>query len=454
MSQEISAITWASKDRSFLLERSVRSFQDAIRRNGLNLPLFVAGPENDAGIDGLTVIDKHRLCEHLISKTKWAGVSPETIRFALLGCSESIKNHIVDTGTNRNALLLTLMDKHFLCVDDDVVCKFADMKENIGEDAVFDPRLRSLISIFFNDRDECYHAVSYDEDPPLVDFLSAHKKLLDWHKIDPGSGKVVATVSGIHGDSGFGSPRSLFLSKINQLELYENAIKNRLILRYTSIPVATDNPRFQAVCTGFDNTMMLPPFLPIGRNQDGVFGVAIKACLPRALIGHVPWVIRHDPVPAREYPDGEMRIWRFRISEMMSIFLESFYKLHAADNQSEIYDRYESVGRYLEQFAGQEPNEFISSLRRLCMPNLDIYTDYLRKISISRTDAPTALIDDAIGCIDYIEHIKNDRTFCIPEELLSGSNLADAIKSARDLTFKYGTLLRHWPAIRTAAANR
>ncbi len=198
---------------------------------------------------------------------------------------------------------------------------------------------------------------------------------------------------------------------------------------------------------------MLPPFLPLGRNQDGVFGAAIKACLPGALVGYVPWVIRHDPIPAREFPDGEMRVWRFRISEMVNLLLESFYKSHAADNIADGSNRYESVGRYLEEFARQEPHAFISSLRSLCVPSLDMYADYLRKMTIARNDIPKAMIDDAMGCASFIESIKSKDAFCIPEELLSNSDPVDAIESARGLMLRYGALLRHWPAIRDAASN-
>ncbi len=258
MSPKISAITWVSKDRSKLLERSVGGFRDAMRREGYDLPFFVAGPDPKTAIDGLTVIDKLELCERLIRETKDM-VPAETIQFALFGAPELMKLGIVDTGTNRNALLLSLVSTSFLCVDDDALCQFTRVEGTTDSNILFDSRLRALASVYFKSKGECDRVVVYPEEAALGDFLSSHERMLAWQGSGPSSGKVAVTMSGIHGDSGFGSPRQIFLSKINDSELYKDAIKNRLLLRYVPVSTATDNPRFQSVCAGFDNKMMLPP---------------------------------------------------------------------------------------------------------------------------------------------------------------------------------------------------
>lgn len=451
MASKIATIAWVSKDRATLLERSIIGVEKALTESGRAAGLVVSGTSTLPATTTARHIDKEVLFTRLILQNP--AVPPEIIRFALFGDAQVVGLGTQDTGSNRNALLLSLVDQTFLTVDDDVRAEFASMSDS-SESIVFDPLLRSRVTAVFEDRAACERAVAYPERSSLTEFLTAHEHLLGGTVSEVAGGRVVVTVSGIHGDSGATSPRDLLLLNFPSESIYKKAVRNKLLLRYVTDPTVTNRPLFMTMCAGLDNRACLPPFFPQGRNQDGVFASALRAGLPSALIGYVPWVVRHDPVPAREYPPGEVRLWRFRISELLNLLLEDFTKTHPAlETEDNNYERYAEVGAYLEVFAAQEPRAFVAALRALCTPNLDLYTAYLRKLASTKQEASPLQAADMISCADQIEAGKKFDTYCIPEELLALPSTDDALLCARNLVRQYGGLLRHWTTLRLSVVE-
>jgi len=54
-------------------------------------------------------------------------------------------------------------------------------------------------------------------------------------------------------------------------------------------------------CMGLANSSMPPPFLPTGRNEDGLFGLTLAAVDRTAVVGHVPYAVLHDSARASRY---------------------------------------------------------------------------------------------------------------------------------------------------------
>jgi len=53
--------------------------------------------------------------------------------------------------------------------------------------------------------------------------------------------------------------------------------------------------------TGFDNRKLLPPYLPITRGEDRLFGNMLDYVFPSAVTLDYPWAIPHLPIPQREW---------------------------------------------------------------------------------------------------------------------------------------------------------
>jgi len=58
--------------------------------------------------------------------------------------------------------------------------------------------------------------------------------------------------------------------------------------------------------TGFDNRQMLPPYLPIMRAQDRLFGYMLDFIFPSAITLDYPWAIPHLPIPERKWQSRDL----------------------------------------------------------------------------------------------------------------------------------------------------
>jgi hypothetical protein len=72
-------------------------------------------------------------------------------------------------------------------------------------------------------------------------------------------------------------------------------------------------------CMGLDNRSLLPPFLPVGRNEDGVFGVTLGLTDENALFAHLPYGVIHDSQRPSSYAEDEKMVSarRTRLSDLI-----------------------------------------------------------------------------------------------------------------------------------------
>jgi hypothetical protein len=80
-----------------------------------------------------------------------------------------------------------------------------------------------------------------------------------------------------------------------------NALNNRLVWSGRNHPHFAPRPNMSAV-TGFDNRQLLPPYLPITRGEDRLFGNMLDFVFPTAVTLDYPWAVPHLPIP--------QRVWR------------------------------------------------------------------------------------------------------------------------------------------------
>jgi len=59
--------------------------------------------------------------------------------------------------------------------------------------------------------------------------------------------------------------------------------------------------------TGLDNRAMLPPYLPILRGEDRLFGDMLEFLHPAAVVIDQPWAIAHHPIPERQWTAEEQQ---------------------------------------------------------------------------------------------------------------------------------------------------
>ena len=56
--------------------------------------------------------------------------------------------------------------------------------------------------------------------------------------------------------------------------------------------------------TGMDNTTPLPPYLPVGRGEDQLFGIMTQRIYPDSCVANLPWSVPHKPLENRAHRNG------------------------------------------------------------------------------------------------------------------------------------------------------
>ncbi|MGH7829737.1 MAG: phosphopantetheine-binding protein, partial [Candidatus Binatia bacterium] len=260
--------------------------------------------------------DKVIYADRLIARS---GVPEEVVRFALLDVEECGQSY----GVSRNALLLHSVGDMAFSADDDTICRLSASPEQapgLALTSEWDP----AEVWFFPDRETALQSASGTE----ADLLAIHEQLLGKNasalaaqsgnghpSFDPGllkrhratQGKVLATFNGLLGDCAWGAPFGywggpmgcLILNEKSHRRLirseadYRSACASRDILRVVDRLTISEETLCMTVFMGFDNRDLLPPFLPVKRGEDIVFGLTLRRCFENGYFGHLPWALVH-----------------------------------------------------------------------------------------------------------------------------------------------------------------
>jgi hypothetical protein len=295
--------------RPALLKRALRSYVANAKKYDRNYSFLIADDSRDASDRALnrritseiarrsggrffysSRLDRSRFARALASD----GKIPERVtRFALLG----------EIGANRNGVLLQTLSGMVLSADDDTVCHPGTVGGSNPE---------ATETWYFKDRKRALAFVR----PAEIDFAAEHERLL-------GTGGVILTTNGVAGDCGMGNHRNSVImmgepatrARLRTNKAYGAALSSRETVRQSVEARVTHCGPFMATCFGLDNRQSLPPFFPVHRNEDGLFGHMLLRLLPSALAGHLPFVVEHAP-PGRR-PIAPADVARVRISEVL-----------------------------------------------------------------------------------------------------------------------------------------
>jgi hypothetical protein len=247
-----------------------------------------------------------------------AGVDPALVEYALCGDPRLG----IDTGANRNALLLDAAGAPVVLTDDDVRAR-----------ATRPPAEAPALTLASGDPHEAWFAAT---DEPLVpeerwepvDVLALHEPLLGagvataaleageglalaarapfYQRLARRGGRVVTTQLGCAGDHGMGASFSLLLLAGASRERllasparFEDAFRRRRIVRSPKGATISDTAFCMSMSLGLDARALLPPFAPNGRNSDGLFGATTRAVVAESFAAFLPWAVEHVPPGGR-----------------------------------------------------------------------------------------------------------------------------------------------------------
>ena len=119
-----------------------------------------------------------------------------------------------------------------------------------------------------------------------------------------------------------------------------------------------------AMHCGLDNRLALPPFLPVLRNGDGLFGQMLKSCRPSGLTAYLPLAIAH--LPDEERSSGRWGTLANQGEDRGPAFRAAALRLPQGACRS-LEQELRSLGEQLAGVAGLPAPEF----QALVAPSLD-----------------------------------------------------------------------------------
>lgn len=486
VSRAIDVVSWCTKDRPAELARSMESFLDSATRRGHEPQVLVCDDSQDPAVQeknratvakegrqrGLTtrylgLKEKRDIAGELLSRND--DIPPEILEFAFFGLPGSSDT----TGANHNALLLATRGQVVFNTDDDTLCEFTRSPGAGAQGFELSSAPDPTVSLFYLDAASLAEGVAFEDS----DILSAQAALLGGItsdrfpaalRIDSMTAqfvrrlmnrtcKVAAVACGVCGDCGLWDPRYLLRltagsrDRLIQSEAtYHAASSNRLLLRAVPHATVSSSTYFQAMCVTLDNSLLLPPFFPVGRSCDGIFAQTMRTLLPDLFIAHVPLAVRHEPPARRQFEPGSIRRMTFRFAELINLVLAD---CAAHVSHASAVDALEDASRFLEEVASLPNGNYLAYVRSRYLAHLSRYIADLETLLAVHKASPKFWAEDVESLLETLVTLPTRRDFCIPSDLKEGRNDEEVLTLARQLTDRFGGLLSAWPEMIEAAAH-
>jgi hypothetical protein len=397
-----------------------------------------------------------------------AGVSPEIVSFALLGDDR----FPLSAGANRNALLLHAAGDLTLQVDDDTRCRLTGPP---------DP-LPGLAVTSLDDPGELWPLSPNAAPPPLLDraFIALHEDLLGraagdavaalpggldlacagsmlFRRLEARGGRVLVTQTGLRGDSGTGSMAHLFALEGRSRDrllvdeaTYRRALLTRRVLRLSPRHAIGDGAACTAAGLGLDARALLPPFCPVQRNQDGLFGAVLRRCYHDALLGFLPWALDHDPPEAREtdLTTAWSSVGALGANDLLrQLVVASRVEPDRADPGNSVRALGEVLVRWGELPLADLEDRVRAQVLRGRSLDLSILDHSLHR----HGRAPSFWARDAERAFEILAASVSRAEAAHPADLVAALGETTGRERFRDLVRRYGELLRAWPDLWEAA---
>lgn len=286
-------------------------------------------------------------------------------------------------GSPRNVVLLATAGQALLTVDDDTRCevwRHGQADEGMAFVGHVDPRHTDV----HGDRAAALASIERED----VDLLAVHEMLLGRsvgalaeinrsdndisalcsHLAPAVEGRepawrVRATWTGIAGDAAVFCPYPLIFSTgitrealASSKKRFHTALSSREVSRVVRRATVTDEPWLMTYCAALDNRTPLPPFSPIGLNEDGLFGSMLRIVEPGAFIGQLPVGIVHDSDRDTGYDEGAIAsaTW-IRFADVVQWLIASWAP---PEGEVPVFERMRLLGAHLRALSESSPAVF------------------------------------------------------------------------------------------------
>lgn len=413
--------------------------------------------------------EKLRFADALISAS---GLPAEVVRFALfdvLGCGDSI-------GANRNALLLDTVDDLIFSADDDTVCRLTPHPE-ISRDVAFFSEVDPTEFWFFSDRN-----AALESTPPVdQDLLALHETLLGrnlgnvlkdisgiaevqmnevcphlYNGLKSGVGTIRVTFNGIVGDSAIPTPAGYLIglrgptrTRLVGSEFgYDSAFVSREVMRSVNCPSIYHGTQLMGTVLGIDNRNLLPPFMPVLRNEDGIFGYLLSTCFDRSFFAHLPWAVLHAAENRKYSPNFMKHVADRTLSDVVIFSLASCPPRPGRQSGQE---RLQTLGTYLMEIGNLALPEFEEFIQLQVSLRMSQLLASLEQMFKKYDGSPAFWGRDLRQYIQTTQQSLQSKECFVAQDLKEGRTDSEAVRLSQQLIFGFGRLLQVWPDLMAGA---
>ncbi len=478
----ISAVTIPTRNRAESLERTIDSYAQYSLEHGREIQFFIADQSDladtcQANLDVLArakkkfggqffyagAAEKEDLARTLAKHT---GHQFDLINFAVSNDEHCPKAY----GANRNALLLSTTGRLIIQTDDDNECPIAPCPET--KDYLTLTSQYSPLQMRFLSQAEVEHMKA---DFVPGDVMAKHEQLLGKSiahclqeyssvKLDDTNGsfftrsqprRVAVTALGIAGESGIGTS-FYFLnddelrraSLLRSKEDYQYAMANHDLLRFVVNPTISDGTVCGGMHLGLDNRFLLPPFTPVQRNEDGVFGELVKLG-SSGYFGFLPWLIlRHGQ--SRNYTSEDLCSFVSSV-QTGQIIATLVTGLNPRPTSLEPGKNMVALGRLFAEWGAAPIADFEEMLRLMLMQRASRQIAKLDYLMTKYAKEPSFWANDVDMCMSAMTRAITEKRYIIPSDLSESFGEEEARVLIQRLVRRFGQLLQVWPDLIEAA---
>jgi hypothetical protein len=230
---------------------------------------------------------------------------------------------------------------------------------------------------------------------------------------------------------------------------YRSACASREVVRTVERATISDGTFCMTAFIGFDNRALLPPFFPVQRNDDGIWGVTLRRCLEDGYFGFLPWLLLHAPVEARAF--APQAAWKSGVGspsyDIVIALIESFEFGPGASGG----ERLRALGKHLTELGTMALADFEEFAR------IQLWSRAITEISLLEQrlqlygGAPDFWAGDVKKRLAVLRETLPEEGQIVARDLTAGRSVKEARELMQRLVLKFGRLLAWWPEIVEAA---
>jgi len=231
---------------------------------------------------------------------------------------------------------------------------------------------------------------------------------------------------------------------------YQQLLRTRRVVESARQLTLTEAELWNGCVVAYDNRELLPPFFPVLRGEDGIFGLSALLCVPSLCTGHIPRTVLHAAGESRSFTKGTpAQAGAFLPAQTLIRLCLNAYK-PGVEERTRV-ERMRGLGRHLMGLGALAPPEFERWLDPLFLEHRSRELFSLEYALAEHGRAPAFWVRDCERAKKALRQSLQDRTRLIPHDLRPGRSLEEARALLQRLLLRFGRLLQVWPDMVTAA---